>query len=1062
MAIVTVAALLVAALTPLVTFGSPTEQAGPVKEVGPRPQPQVKRFPPKDQPDPEAYRRMRQREKALLAGDQARAQSLDLTGEGKLLVLLVEFAGTDTTTWEPGDIWDPYGIPEIVDAEDRGDCGNVITQTMEFSYTGPLHNEIPRPAEAPSVTGDLWTEDFSHDHYWNMIFGDGNYIEYTAQNGEHVVHDLRGVSMRLYYEEQSKGQYTITGDVVGWIPVPHSEAFYGADLCPGNLSFVPLSGAGSDGWFNNGSADPDNVLRVDYGTPQTLIWDAVDWINANIPDFPWEDYDQDGDGVVDHLLVVHAGPGEEAGGGPQGEHALWSRSLSTDYCADPGPDGVCDTEDDIRIGPLIIMPEDGGVNVFAHEYGHQIGADDLYAYGFGDTSVGPWSMMSDSWGGGNPNGTMPMGFDPWHKLGWGWIDPVILNYNDPDTEILLGQASVPPEGTEDSILIRLPDQVEQLATAHSGEYMWYGGQENLSDNKVYRAVDLTGYTTAELSFWTQWDIETGWDFGFVQVSTDGGATWTSLENEDTTYDHDPNAIWYVVDNLPGFTGSSHGWVQETFDLTPYVGQEILLQFRYATDWAVLWTGWWVDDITITADGEVIFFDDVEAGPGDWVTDPVGGWTVSDGIFTFPHYYLVEWRNDAGFDHALAIGRYHYTDWGMLVWYINGKYTNNEIFDYLEDPPSFGPKGHVLVVDAHPTPARDPTSRYAHNARSNVRQRGYGMRDAAFGLRDTQPFQVHSSAYGNTGITYAGQPAVSAFHDYQSYYPGLEWANIRAADDPRGPFYLWTAIERDASVVMPAREPYGVRPPWYDPAPFPGLAQWMYDVGSWWGWWYAEAGYGKPLEKGYGVNVEVEEEAPDLSWARVKFYHRDVQVLEITPAVGAAGYVDSLNRLGNYLGSGHLYAGVDTRPHKPRTLYGVVQFDLRAIPPGSQVANAEVVFTGQDTRYLDPSAPGTWQLDLMAGLDADWSRVRYWDVDNAEIDATIRAAQLNPVLTNEDLGVGVANTFLFGDDQLSLLEERINTTGAASFRLKGEAGMPRVRHIMDWDAMPVLRIWYIEP
>jgi len=85
-----------------------------------------------------------------------------------------------------------------------------------------------------------------------------------------------------------------------------------------------------------------------------------------------------------------------------------------------------------------------------------------------------------------------------------------------------------------------------------------------------------------------------------------------------------------------------------------------------------------------------------------LADPDDGWQISNGVINYPHYYLVEWRNDAGVDHNLAIGTCDVQDWGMLVWYINDqKYTANEIYVNLEDPPSFGPKGKALVVDAHP-------------------------------------------------------------------------------------------------------------------------------------------------------------------------------------------------------------------------------------------------------------------------------------------------------------------------------------------------------------------------
>ena len=39
-----------------------------------------------------------------------------------------------------------------------------------------------------------------------------------------------------------------------------------------------------------------------------------------------------------------------------------------------------------------MMPENGGIGVFAHEYAHNLGAMDLYAYGNGDTSAGFWTL----------------------------------------------------------------------------------------------------------------------------------------------------------------------------------------------------------------------------------------------------------------------------------------------------------------------------------------------------------------------------------------------------------------------------------------------------------------------------------------------------------------------------------------------------------------------------------------------------------------------------------------------------------------------------------------------
>ncbi len=164
--------------------------------------------------------------------------------------------------------------------------------------------------------------------------------------------------------------------------------------------------------------------------------------------------------------------------------------------------------------------------------------------------------------------------------------------------------------------------------ANSGNYELWGGRGDLLLNTATLATEITPGSDAQLTFWTYYEIEEAWDFGFVQVSTDGGSTWTSLENSDTTYDHDPAAHPDVLDNLPGFTGSSGGWVEETFDLSDYEGQAILLQFLYVTDWVMTETGFYIDDIVVTDSVETLFSDDLEAGSGNWV---LTGWEHTTGL-----------------------------------------------------------------------------------------------------------------------------------------------------------------------------------------------------------------------------------------------------------------------------------------------------------------------------------------------------------------------------------------------------------------------------------------------
>jgi len=126
----------------------------------------------------------------------------------------------------------------------------------------------------------------------------------------------------------------------------------------------------------------------------------------------------------------------------------------------------------------------------------------------------------------------------------------------------------------------------------------YGGYGDLLDN--WAIFPATG--GGALTFDTYWDIEDYWDFGFVQVSTDGGHTWTSLANAYTTDLYDPSAHPTVIENLPGLTGWSGGWMNVSYDLSAYTG-DVLLAFRYVTDWATPYDGWYVDNVHV--DGELI-------------------------------------------------------------------------------------------------------------------------------------------------------------------------------------------------------------------------------------------------------------------------------------------------------------------------------------------------------------------------------------------------------------------------------------------------------------------------
>lgn len=139
----------------------------------------------------------------------------------------------------------------------------------------------------------------------------------------------------------------------------------------------------------------------------------------------------------------------------------------------------------------------------------------------------------------------------------------------------------------------------------NNKVLW-GNEGDEADNALIFEADLSNLDKATLKFDNFLDIEEQWDFGVVQVSTDGGKTWNSLSNENTRSDVVKEGYPKIKENVPGFTGNSKEWQKETFDLTAYAGKKVLVSFRYLTDWGYNDTGWFIDNIEIP---EIGYFND---------------------------------------------------------------------------------------------------------------------------------------------------------------------------------------------------------------------------------------------------------------------------------------------------------------------------------------------------------------------------------------------------------------------------------------------------------------------
>ena len=827
---------------------------------------------PIDKPNPIAYRSNQARARLLDAGMTAEAAALAETGTANVLVLLVEFDGTDVFTWTQGvDSWDPLGMADPDEFTGVvGDCSNIITETQTFTYTGPMHNELPRPLSPDDRSGDsIWTEDFSNEWYEDFMFGQGVVFNYTMDDGTPVFEDFTGQSVTDYYLDMSNDVYTVTGDVVGWLAVDHSTWYYDADECPGGRSGTSVQRGG---------------MIPGAGSAKDLLTDALDKVNEKItagelPGFSWTDYDGDGDGIIDSLWLVHSGYGEEESDillnrSDYGEAAVWSHSSAImPYQVDP--------VNDISAYSYIMMPENGGMAVFAHEFAHNIGADDLYTYGYGNTSAGFWTLMADSWV-DYPIGFGLTSFDPWHMdYYWGWMDDTMMVITDTSQayEFYIGQASQTPEDTYRAAKIMLPEGTSNLAVpVWDGDFYWWGGKENVANAMMttVSAISVPGIvSTATLNFDMAYDIEDEWDFLWVQASIDLGTTWDTLTNTNTQCTHDSGWIGEIngfpadlcAANIGGYYGHNPSFPApdaEEFDLSMYAGNDVLLRFWYMTDWGSLYNGPFIDNVQVLIDDVPVFSDGAELGDANWTY--AAPWVRSEGYELFSHNYYLQWRNtndNGGYDRSLGDSRWRFApaNNGLVTWYNNNFYTDNEIYNYLEDGPSFGPKGRMLVLDSHPEPWRDPNDSpsWLGAESTNVTSRAL-MNDAPFTLANTNAVTlVPPSVISET--TFSSQPAVSVFHDSKGYYPGV-------GDEGDGTY--WSTLAWDASSVVPAKSEYTVA----GGSSYPGYHI-QYVDGGWLGFWGAgTGGSGNPADVGaqYGWHVEVLEEAADQTWAKVRVWN----------------------------------------------------------------------------------------------------------------------------------------------------------------------------------------------
>lgn len=195
----------------------------------------------------------------------------------------------------------------------------------------------------------------------------------------------------------------------------------------GQLDIVTVNLPSSIGWKlmpQTYTYYVDNKYCTDGIYPHNCRKLAEDAVAAANPVVDFSKYDNDGDGYVDTVFIIHAGRGAEFTGNSTD---IWSHSWWT--YTEPVVDGV-------KVGSYTTEPEywnsvssstsDMTIGVYAHELGHAFGLPDLYDYDGSSSGVGDWSLMaSGSWNG--TYGDSPSFLDAWSRAKLGWVNPIVVS-----------------------------------------------------------------------------------------------------------------------------------------------------------------------------------------------------------------------------------------------------------------------------------------------------------------------------------------------------------------------------------------------------------------------------------------------------------------------------------------------------------------------------------------------------------------------------------------------------------------------------------------------------------
>lgn len=266
------------------------------------------------------------------------------------------------------------------------------------------------------------------------------------------------------------------------------------------------------------------------------------------------------------------------------------------------------------------------------------------------------------------------------------------------------------------------------ATNLSGDY-YTNSDAYIESPEIVIPEDQMPY----LSFKHWYHTENNYDYGYVQISKDDGATWTNLTGK--------------------ITNVSNGWVAEEIPLTEYRGDTIKIRFKFYSDYSIVRSGWYIDDVIVSGVNyeppteEVIAYDDgiaddalvlVSAGNGCAVrfTPSQNGKLMGASIYLWDD----DWPTPGG--NRLGFEVYEVNDDGSISKFGETLYIDNLIrgdwnyidlsnYDFFTDKDFFISTMQDTIGDYVPGTGLDTNSLHGNRAYLNVGGEMYPLADEGF-------------------------------------------------------------------------------------------------------------------------------------------------------------------------------------------------------------------------------------------------------------------------------------------------------------------------------------------